>query len=115
MKIIYPEYKPDIIIGDGILRLNYMEKTVTYNGKHIELSPKELDLLYLLAQKPDWIFPREVIYSAVWEGGRDDVPRQTVENAIWKIRKKMGHDIIETVTLRGYRLGIVRRKKGENK
>ena len=34
----------------------------------------------------------------------DQIPYRTVEYVIWKIRKKMGHDIIETLVNVGYRL-----------
>ena len=46
------------------------------------------------------------IYHSVWgiHYHDDQIPYRTVEYVIWKIRKKMGHDIIETLVNVGYRL-----------
>ena len=61
---------------------------------------------YLLAQRPNWVIPKKNIYCSVWESNYydDQIPYKTVEHVVWKIRKKMGHDIIETLINVGYRL-----------
>ena len=50
--------------------------------------------------------PKKNIYCSVWESNYydDQIPYKTVEHVVWKIRKKMGHDIIETLINVGYRL-----------
>ncbi|NDO28190.1 hypothetical protein FMM82_07815 [[Clostridium] clostridioforme] len=69
-----------------------------------------------MAQKPNWIIPKRNIYYSVWGTTYcgDHIPYKTVEHVVWmsipggftvwKIRKKMGHDIIETLVNVGYRL-----------
>ena len=69
---------------------------VIYEGKEIDLTPREFEVLYLLAQRPNWVIPKKNIYCSVWESNYydDQIPYKTVEHVVWKIRKKMGHDII---------------------
>lgn len=54
----------------------------------------------------NWVMPKTNIYHSVWGiyYHDDQIPYRTVEYVIWKIRKKMGHDIIETLVNVGYRL-----------
>lgn len=79
---------------------------VIYEGKEIDLTPREFEVLYLLALKPNWVMPKTNIYHSVWGIHYHDnqIPYRTVEYVIWKIRKKMGYDIIETLVNVGYRL-----------
>lgn len=50
--------------------------------------------------------PKKNIYHSVWGiyYHDDQIAYRTVEYVIWKIRKKMGHDIIETLVNVGNRL-----------
>lgn len=93
-------------LGNGKLQLNPMSYQVIYEGKEIDLTPREFEVLYLLALKPNWVMPKTNIYHSVWgiHYHDDQIPYRTVEYVIWKIRKKMGHDIIETLVNVGYRL-----------
>ena len=98
MKYVFPEYKENVVLGNGKLQLNPMSYQVIYEGKEIDLTPREFEVLYLLALKPNWVMPKTNIYHS------DQIPYRTVEYVIWKIRKKMGYDIIETLVNVGYRL-----------
>lgn len=106
MRNIYPEYKPNIVLGKGMLQLDPMAYAVIYKGEDIELAPREFEVLYLLAQKPKWVLPKKNIYFSIWgmNYGDDEVPVKTVEHVVWKIRNKMGYDIIETLVNVGYKL-----------
>lgn len=106
MQSIFPEYKQNIILGNGILQLNPMSYCVVYREEEVNLAPREFEVLYLLAQRPKWIFPKKNIYYSVWgiNYNDDSIPYKTVEHVVWKIRKKMGYDIIETLINVGYRL-----------
>lgn len=83
-----------------------MSYNVFYKKKEINLSPREFEVLYLLAQRPNWVIPKKNIYCSVWGSNYydDQIPYKTVEHVVWKIRKKMGRDIIETLINVGYRL-----------
>ena len=106
MQTVFPEYKSEIVLGNGKFQLDPMSYTVIYEGKEISLAPREFEVLYLLAQRPNWVIPKKNIYCSVWGSNYydDQIPYKTVEHVVWKIRKKMGHDIIKTLINVGYRL-----------
>ncbi|HDR7435648.1 TPA: response regulator transcription factor [Bacillus anthracis] len=81
-------------------------RTVNVYGEQIELTPKEFDILYLLASHPKKVYNVENIFQHVWaddyyEGGN------TVMVHIRTLRKKLGEDkrkdkLIKTVWGVGY-------------
>ena len=42
------------------------QRTVTLYDKNIELTPKEFDILYLLARHPKKVYSVENIFQQVW-------------------------------------------------
>lgn len=48
------------------LAVNLSDYTVTYHGKVLELPPKELELLYFFASRPNKVFTREQLLEQVW-------------------------------------------------
>lgn len=62
--------------------------TVIYNGKRIEMPPKELELLYFLASRPNQVFTREQLLDKIW--GYDYMgDTRTVDVHIKRIREKI--------------------------
>ena len=61
---------------------------VSVGGKEITLSKKEFELLYFLASKPNKVFTRDEIYSAVWDDGVI-VGERTIDVHIRKLREKL--------------------------
>lgn len=62
--------------------------TVIYNGKRIEMPPKELELLYFLASQPNQVFTREQLLDRIW--GYDYIgDTRTVDVHIKRIREKI--------------------------
>lgn len=94
------------VLETGGLVIYPDQRTVTLYGKPIELTPKEFDILYLLASYPKKVYSAENIFQQVWgeayyEGGN------TVMVHIRTLRKKLGEDIhknklIKTVWGVGY-------------
>ena len=39
MKYVFPEYKENVVLGNGKLQLNPMSYLVIYEGKEIDLTP----------------------------------------------------------------------------
>lgn len=73
----------------------------------INLTPKEFELLYLLANNPGVTFSKEQIYFHVWKI-QDDMGVSTVTDHISSLRRKLGihsrdNDYIQTVFGVGYR------------
>ena len=74
---------PDLIVS----RTNY---SVTYYGKTILMPPKELELLYFLASRPNQVFTREQLLDHIW--GYEYVgDTRTVDVHIKRLREKI-HD-----------------------
>ena len=83
--------------------LVFVARTVTRQGKTVELSPREFDLLEQLMRNRGAALYRDVLYGRVWGG--DLLDSRTLDLHIQRLRKKLGWaDKIETVYRVGYRL-----------
>ena len=54
------------VISLGVLSMNLNDYSVKKNGKEIELTAKEFEILKLLLQNPKKVYTKEQIYSLVW-------------------------------------------------
>jgi two-component system, OmpR family, alkaline phosphatase synthesis response regulator PhoP len=77
------------------------------NGREIELTSHEFDLLYLLASHPGIVFSREALLQRVW-GGETFVTERSVDTLIKRLRRKIETDatdpqLILTVWGTGYK------------
>jgi DNA-binding response OmpR family regulator len=88
----------------GLLRISSAERSVKLDGQEIDLTPKEYELLVLLASHPGWVFKREVLLQQVWGDSYEGFDR-TIDNHITRLRKKLGPigEKIDTVWGVGYR------------
>ncbi|MGO4107645.1 response regulator transcription factor [Paenibacillus sp. YAF4_2] len=88
----------------GGIMIELLSRTVKIDGKLLDLTPKEFDLLALLAQHPDRVYTREALLGQVWEmdfaGGT-----RTVDIHVQRLRKKLGdwQGHIQTVYGIGYK------------
>src|SRR5699024_8719138 len=48
------------------ITINLTNYSVTCDGQHIEMPPKELELLYCLASSPNQVFTREQLLDRIW-------------------------------------------------
>jgi DNA-binding response OmpR family regulator len=91
------------ILPVGQRSLVIAERRLTGAGRpDVELSPRECDLLQVLARRPQQVFTREELLELVF-GDADTTG--SVETYVHYLRKKLGHDAIRTVRGSGYRLG----------
>jgi DNA-binding response OmpR family regulator len=88
----------------GSLHIHLAERSVRLDGQEIDLTPKEYDLLVLLASHPGWVFKREILLQQIWGDDYEGFDR-TIDNHITRLRKKLGPagEKIETVWSVGYR------------
>ena len=92
---------PSVIGG---LELDRRTRQVTLDGRDIDLTPKEFDLVALLAQDPGAVFARQQIMERVW-GHPWYGPTKTLDVHVASIRKKLGDPgWIETVRGVGFKL-----------
>lgn len=84
----------------GGLSIDYTARIVTVDGKPVELSPKEYDLLAYMAKHPGIALTREKLISEVWgyDYYGDD---RTLDTHIKLLRKALGPYQKYIVTLRG--------------
>jgi two-component system alkaline phosphatase synthesis response regulator PhoP len=97
-----PENLESSIIRMGNLVIDKEKYTVINNGEELSLPRKEFSLLLLLISKPEKVFTREEIYSAIW-GDSIVVGDRTIDVHIRKLREKIGEDYIRTVKGVGYK------------
>ncbi|MDE7477408.1 MAG: response regulator transcription factor [Lachnospiraceae bacterium] len=72
---------PDIII-------NLTNYSVIYNGKTVDMPPKELELLYFLAASPNHVYTREQLLDQIW-GYEYIGDTRTVDVHIKRLREKI--------------------------
>ena len=76
---------------------------VKVNGKEIELTSKEFDILLTLIKNPGRVYTRERLLEMLWDYSAI-VDERIVDSHIKNLRHKIGEGVIETVRGRGYRV-----------
>ncbi len=96
-------------ITAGGLCLNHNTYTVTYQGEVIELTTKEFEILWFLADSPGQVFSKEQIYQGVWgyEGVTDENSVTVYINRIREKLSKADAAYIKTVWGAGYKFSEV--------
>lgn len=88
----------------GPLRLDRDAHRVAVDGVEVELTPKEYELVAMLAERPGAVRTREDIIDQVWDTNWYG-PTKTLDVHISALRRKLGHpDWISTIRGVGYRL-----------
>lgn len=98
-------------LSAGDLTMNLSDYTLTKNGKRIELTAKEFEILKLLLQNPKKVYTKEQIYSLVWNDAYCG-DENAVNVHISRLRNKIEDDsrnpkYIITVWGIGYKLGVL--------
>lgn len=94
------------VLSIGCLSLNDRQRTVTVDGRAVELTYKEFELLKLFMRHPHTVFSREQLLAQVW--GVDYLGEsRTVDMHIKTLRQKLGDAgrYIQTVIGVGYKMG----------
>lgn len=93
----------EVIKRDGLI-INPGRREVIVDGKNINLTFSEFEILALMANRPGWVFSRSQIVKMV-KGDGYPVTERAIDVQIVSIRKKLGKrsDNVETVRGVGYR------------
>ena len=91
----------------GPVELDLQARRATVNGKPLELTTREFDLLLHFVSHPDRVFSREQLMESVW-GSRYFGTARTVDNFVARLRAHIDDDAeaprhLETVRGVGYR------------
>jgi DNA-binding response OmpR family regulator len=100
---------PSQVLRYGNLEINLNSYEVRFNGENMACTPKEVEILHLLASHPGQVFDREQILSKVW--GYDYYgDTRAVDTQIKRIRQKLpgeeGVWSIRTVYGVGYKFEV---------
>jgi two-component system, OmpR family, alkaline phosphatase synthesis response regulator PhoP len=76
----------------GRLAIDVTNRKVLLNNKRIELTPKEYDLLYLMASHPGRTYTRENLLNLIW-GTQYSGYEHTVNSHINRLRSKIEKDV----------------------
>ena len=86
----------------GSLQIDPQRRLVWQAGQTVELTPMEFDILLLLARRPGQVFTARQIYEAV-AADSYDASWTGISSMVYKLRRKLGAGIIETVRGHGYK------------
>ena len=86
----------------GSLQIDPQRRLVRQAGHTVDLTPMEFDILLLLARRPGQVFTARQIYEAV-AADSYDASWTGISSMVYKLRHKLGADIIETVRGHGYK------------
>ena len=75
----------------GELVIDAPSRSVKVSGNEIQLTAKEFDMLYLLAQHPRQVYTREQLLDRIW-GGAEYIDPGTVTVHIRRVREKIEAD-----------------------
>ncbi len=95
---------PNPLIGIGELQVDLAAKSITRDGKKVALTAREWTLFEAFVQRPGQLMSKGQLEERLYAFG-DEVESNTIEVHISRLRKKLGHGIVETERGVGYRLG----------
>ncbi len=94
---------PDTLeFGDA--RVDFRRYEALREGKSLDLSAKEFQILRYLASRPGEVVAREDLLQAIWGYTPDNMPTtRTVDNQILKLRQKLERDAARPVWIKSVR------------
>ena len=92
VEAIQKEIGNDADITVGELSIDVSKRKVSLNGSRIELTPKEFDLIHLLASHPGKTYTREQLLNILW-GYQYNGYEHTVNSHINRLRSKLEPDV----------------------
>ena len=91
----------------GVFEIYPAFRRVLKAAKGIHLNSGEYSMLYCLVKHPGRVFTKDQLYASAWDSERY-FGSNTVENTIYRLRKKLGPDprhpiYIKTIIQVGYK------------
>lgn len=91
--------------------VDLMKREVTVNGETIEMSPKEFEIIWEMAQRPGQVYSRETLLDKIWGYDYFGTSR-TVDVHIKRLRAKLeqvqgNYSYIQTVWGVGYKFEVI--------
>jgi two-component system OmpR family response regulator len=95
---------PNPLVEIGELRIDLAARSITRSGRSVTLTAREWALFETFVQRPGLILSKAQLEERLYSFGAE-VESNTIEVHVSRLRKKLGHAIIDTVRGVGYRLG----------
>lgn len=109
MAMMTPDKSSDDILICGDLKIDKARREVTKDGKTVDLTPNEFNLISYLALNSARAVSRDELLKELWKFGSSDVDTRATDDAMKRLRKKLsecGSEVkIETVRGFGFRIG----------
>lgn len=86
-----PVASQEVLDFDGLV-IDEQAREVSINGKPIEMTPKEFDLIAFLARSPRQVFSRGQLLEQVWDSSADWQDPSTVTVHVRRLRRKIEED-----------------------
>lgn len=102
---------PTEVVVAGPLRVDAARRQAHLDGRLLDLTPYEFDVLHLLAAHPGIVFSREVLLDQVWTA-ETHVTERSVDTLVKRLRQKIERDsanprLVLTVWGTGYKFADV--------
>ena len=91
------------VFRSGDVELDTARRIISKNGEEVAINPKEYAILELLMKARGAALSRDRILDVVWAGDFYGDARQ-LDVYIYRLREKLGDDVIETARGYGYRI-----------
>lgn len=97
--------EPETLPRIGGMEIDSNRHEVRIGEQKINLTATEFDILKILAQKPGWVFSRQMILDRLW-GDEKDVLDRTIDVHIKNLREKLGPAgrLVQSIRGVGYKL-----------
>jgi DNA-binding response OmpR family regulator len=87
-----PTSHDDTVLDFGDLHIEPLTREVIVDGRRVELTPKEFDLLVVLARSPRQVFSRRQLLAQVWDSAPEYQDPATVTVHVGRLRQKLERD-----------------------
>ena len=100
------------VLRIGDMEIHHEHRRVLMAGREVQLNHGEYSMLYCMASSPGQVFSKTQLYAAAW--GEEYLHGTTsVENIIWRLRKKLKDEPAQsvyskTVVGSGYKIDVIR-------
>jgi DNA-binding response OmpR family regulator len=104
---VVPAAPPQRMVEAGGLTIDPDRRRVTVKGAHVDLTPQEFNLIFVLASRPGIVFSRAALLAKVWRA-ETFVSERSVDELVKRVRHKTeraanGRRYILTVWGTGYK------------
>jgi DNA-binding response OmpR family regulator len=103
-----PAQAVENVLSVGGLVLDPVKYSVTKNGQHVDLQPREFQLLEFFMRNPNRVFEQDAVLNRVWKSD-SEATTEALRSAIRRLRQKVDPEgqLLQTV----YGVGFVFRSR----